>query len=177
MYDVIIIGAGPAGLTAGIYTARRNLKTLVLTKEIPAVSSEGPEGKGMESIILNFKQLLEVPSERFLELKKETTVVALEKNIVSFSVEDQTGKIYYARSVLVASGADPVTGYGNTEFDLLTQKDSLNKIKVNCDLLSSVEGIAAAGAANNSSYKDMFVTSAEGGKAALLLADYLKTLK
>ena len=30
LYDVIIIGAGPAGLTAAIYTTRANLKTLVI---------------------------------------------------------------------------------------------------------------------------------------------------
>lgn len=33
MYDVIIIGAGPAGITAGIYCKRANLKTLILEKE------------------------------------------------------------------------------------------------------------------------------------------------
>ncbi len=33
MYDIIIIGAGPAGMTAGIYAARKKLKTLILTKE------------------------------------------------------------------------------------------------------------------------------------------------
>lgn len=33
MYDVIIIGGGPAGLTAGIYCLRANLKTLILEKE------------------------------------------------------------------------------------------------------------------------------------------------
>lgn len=33
MYDVIIIGSGPAGLTAGIYTARANLKTLIFAGE------------------------------------------------------------------------------------------------------------------------------------------------
>ena len=34
MYDVIIIGAGAAGLTAGIYTGRRGLKTLILSKDL-----------------------------------------------------------------------------------------------------------------------------------------------
>jgi thioredoxin reductase (NADPH) len=34
VYDVIIIGAGPAGLTAAIYTCRRKLKTLVLSKDL-----------------------------------------------------------------------------------------------------------------------------------------------
>ncbi|MDO8444177.1 MAG: FAD-dependent oxidoreductase, partial [bacterium] len=33
-YDVVIIGGGPAGLTAGIYSARRQLKTLILTRDI-----------------------------------------------------------------------------------------------------------------------------------------------
>ena len=34
MYDIIIIGAGPAGLTAGIYAARREMKALIISKDI-----------------------------------------------------------------------------------------------------------------------------------------------
>ncbi len=34
MYDLIIIGAGPAGLTAGIYAARQKLNTLIITENI-----------------------------------------------------------------------------------------------------------------------------------------------
>lgn len=34
MYDCIIVGAGPAGLTAALYTARRELKTLVISKDL-----------------------------------------------------------------------------------------------------------------------------------------------
>ena len=33
IYDVVIVGAGPAGLTAGIYAGRGNLSTLILEKE------------------------------------------------------------------------------------------------------------------------------------------------
>ena len=41
MYDVIIVGAGPAGLTAGIYCARANLKTIIFEKELINISIEG----------------------------------------------------------------------------------------------------------------------------------------
>lgn len=37
MYDVIIIGAGPAGISASLYTVRRNLKTLIIYKEKSAL--------------------------------------------------------------------------------------------------------------------------------------------
>ena len=33
MYDLIIIGGGPAGISAGIYAARKKIKTLILTKD------------------------------------------------------------------------------------------------------------------------------------------------
>ena len=35
MYDIIILGAGPAGLTAGLYAGRSKLKTLIIEKNIP----------------------------------------------------------------------------------------------------------------------------------------------
>ena len=39
MYDTIIIGAGPAGLSAAIYTCRKKLKTLVITMDIGGQAS------------------------------------------------------------------------------------------------------------------------------------------
>lgn len=37
MYDVIIVGAGPAGISSSLYTVRRNLKTLIIYKEKSAL--------------------------------------------------------------------------------------------------------------------------------------------
>src|SRR5260370_21220323 len=35
LYDILIIGAGPAGLTAGLYGSRSNLKTVIIEKGLP----------------------------------------------------------------------------------------------------------------------------------------------
>jgi thioredoxin reductase (NADPH) len=35
LYDVIIIGSGPAGFTAGVYTSREKLKTLIISGSLP----------------------------------------------------------------------------------------------------------------------------------------------
>lgn len=37
MYDIIIIGGGPAGLTAGLYAGRSKLKTLIIEKQLLVV--------------------------------------------------------------------------------------------------------------------------------------------
>lgn len=42
-YDVIIVGGGPAGLSAGIYASRRALKTLILTKDLGGQAATTPE--------------------------------------------------------------------------------------------------------------------------------------
>ncbi|MDW0135961.1 MAG: FAD-binding protein, partial [Nitrososphaeraceae archaeon] len=35
LYDVIIIGSGPAGYTAGVYSSRAKLKTLIISGSLP----------------------------------------------------------------------------------------------------------------------------------------------
>src|SRR4030042_1790918 len=53
MYDTIIIGAGPAGLTAGIYAARREMKTLIIGRELGgqiALASEIENYPGFKKI-------------------------------------------------------------------------------------------------------------------------------
>ncbi|MFW9986194.1 MAG: NAD(P)/FAD-dependent oxidoreductase, partial [Candidatus Odinarchaeota archaeon] len=110
MYDIIIIGGGPAGLSAAIYTARIGMKTLLLEGQwyggraatAPDVWNYPgfPEGiTGSELIDLMVKQ-----GERFgVEMKYATEVLNLD-------FEEQTKKVvtregtYLGKAVIVATG-------------------------------------------------------------------------
>ena len=55
IYDVVIIGAGPAGMTAAVYTSRANLSTLMIERGIPggqmANTEEVENYPGFETIL------------------------------------------------------------------------------------------------------------------------------
>lgn len=114
MHDCIIIGAGPAGMTAAIYAARKKLKTLVLTKDVGGQmiwSSDVENYSGFSMIsgadlTIKFKEHLKSITEN-LELIEGVEIANLQKNVTSFEVEDKTGKSYYARSIIIASGKQP----------------------------------------------------------------------
>jgi NADH-dependent peroxiredoxin subunit F len=114
MYDVIIIGAGPAGMTSAIYTARRKLKTLVLAKDIGgqmiySADVENYTGFTMitgADLTLRFQEHMTSLKED-LEVQLGVEVVKMDKNITSFSVEDSKGNVYYAKTIIVASGKLP----------------------------------------------------------------------
>lgn len=125
MYDVIIIGAGPAGMTAAIYTARRKLKTLVLSKSVGGqmvMSADVENYTGFTMITgadltLKFQEHMAALKED-LELNLGAEVVSLEKNITSFVVEDKQGNVYYAKTIIIASGKEArhLGVPGETEF-------------------------------------------------------------
>ena len=114
--DVIIIGSGPAGLTAAIYTARANLSPLVLEGE-PSSTSDQPGGQLMLTTeVENFPgfpggvqgpELMEdfrKQAERFgaeLVLEKATSV---DFDVRPFEVNVH-GTVHRARTVIVATGA------------------------------------------------------------------------
>lgn len=110
----MIIGAGPAGITAAIYTARKKLKTLVLGKLLGGQmvwSSDVENYTGFSMIsgadlTTKFQEHLASLQED-LEVKTDVEVVTLEKNITSFSVEDTHGNTYYSKAVIIASGKQP----------------------------------------------------------------------
>ncbi|HEX3099723.1 MAG TPA: FAD-dependent oxidoreductase [Patescibacteria group bacterium] len=114
MYDVIIIGAGPAGMTAAIYTARRKLNTLVLAKDVGgqmiySADVENYTGFTMVTgaeLTLKFQEHMASLKED-LKVELGVEVAKLEKNITSFAVEDTKGNVYYAKTVIIASGKLP----------------------------------------------------------------------
>ncbi|MBZ9571885.1 FAD-dependent oxidoreductase [Patescibacteria group bacterium] len=112
LYDLIVIGGGPAGITAGIYAARQKLKTLLITKDFggqiarKAVAIENYPGykeiSGIE-LIQKFKEHL----KKFeIEIEKDS-VTKIEKINKNFIVSTEDKKQFKARVVIIASGADP----------------------------------------------------------------------
>jgi len=111
MFDLIIIGAGPAGMTAGIYAARAKLKTLVIAGEFGGwIARENVEIEnypGFEKIpgkelIARFKSHL----ESFGVETKMAEVFGLKKQGGVFEVSAGEEK-FSAKALIVATGASP----------------------------------------------------------------------
>jgi NADH-dependent peroxiredoxin subunit F len=113
MYDLIIIGAGPAGIAAGVYAARKRLKTVLIAEEIGGQStvSEGVENwigtvkiPGTD-LAKSFKAHLEAYQGDVVDTVIGERVEKLEKTAAGFKATTAHGKAYEARAVLIASGA------------------------------------------------------------------------
>ncbi|MEC1581182.1 thioredoxin-disulfide reductase [Bacillus subtilis] len=110
IYDVIIIGAGPAGMTAAVYTSRANLSTLMIERGIPGgqmANTEDVENyPGFESILGP-----ELSNKMFEHAKKFGAEYAYGdiKEVVDgkeYKVVKAGSKEYKARAVIIATGAE-----------------------------------------------------------------------
>lgn len=110
IYDVVIIGAGPAGMTAAVYTSRANLSTLMLERGIPggqmANTEEIENYPGFESILGP-----ELSTKMFEHAKKFGAEYAY--GDVSEIIDGEEYKIikagakeYKARAIIIATGAE-----------------------------------------------------------------------
>lgn len=111
MYDIIIIGGGPAGLTAGLYAARAKKKTLIIEKGIEG--GQVAETTGIE----NYPGIDKIDGAE-LGMKMAEQAKNFGAKIVMDEVEsvDLTGDVkkikgtvdeYEAKSVIIATGANP----------------------------------------------------------------------
>jgi len=112
MYDVIIIGAGPAGLTAGIYAARGGLRTGIIEMGMPggqAAATEKienypgfPEGIGGYELMNKFHQQAQVYGAEFIF--EQVLQLELMGSIKKITTDSKT---YEARAVIIAAGSQP----------------------------------------------------------------------
>ena len=113
LYDVIILGAGPAGLAAGLYAGRSRLKTLIIEKgqdggqiaitdEIENYPGQQLEGESGPSLIAR----MSAQAEKFGAERAADTVKAVELNGPVKKIIG-TKATYEAKTVILATGAHP----------------------------------------------------------------------
>jgi len=111
IYELIIIGAGPAGITAGIYAARKKIDFIIITKDIGGQASLSWE---IENYI--GYQFITGPElvEKFIEHIKEFNVEIKENEPVKKILkEDKMFKIisdkneYFSKTVIISTGRKP----------------------------------------------------------------------
>ncbi len=111
--NLIIIGSGPAGLSAAIYAARGNLEPLVLTgQEVGgqiALTDEVENYPGFPDGITGpeLVQLMQKQAERFGARIEIDVVTEVNFKTHPFQLKTQNGAAYKAQSVIVATGASP----------------------------------------------------------------------
>ncbi len=108
MSDVLVIGSGPAGISAAIYTSRANLETTVISKDLsPLVKSEKVENYyGFAQPISGEKLIMEgiVQAKRFGTEVITDQVVSI--NFDSEFILETTDGEYRAKSVIIATGSN-----------------------------------------------------------------------
>ena len=112
IYDVIIIGGGPAGYTAALYASRAGLDTLVIEKMGPGgqmaltdiIDNYPGFEEGIDGISLGMK--MQAGAERFGAVTEYAEVTSLELSGKIKTIETAGGK-FLTRTLIIATGADP----------------------------------------------------------------------
>jgi len=164
IYDLIIIGGGPAGVAAGIYAARKKLKILVISKDFQgqvkwAISVKNYPGfKDITGIELAKKfeehlkeQEIEIIADEAIKIKTEYQL---------FEVITKKEKRYMASSIIITTGCDP------RPLEVPGEKEFLGR------------GVTYCTTCDAPLFKDKIVAVVGGGnsgvKAAIELTNYAK---
>lgn len=162
MYDIIIIGAGPAGLTAGIYAARANKKVLLIEK-----SFVGGQVTNIHSI-KNYPGFLDINGfDLALKLKKQVedlNVKISNEEVIKVDLLNDTkivkthNNIYECKAVIIATGA-----YAKP-LDVKNEKEFIGK------------GLSYCATCDGGFFKDKVVAVVGGGNTSFDDCIYLSNL-
>jgi len=158
-YELIIIGGGPAGMTAGIYAGRLGLKTLLITKSFggqiakKAVSIENYPGfESIPGIELVQKMEKHLKIQKIdIEMNEVRKVEKTEHGFLVFAKK----KEFQAKAVILASGADP------RPLEVPGEKEFIGK------------GVSYCSVCDGPMFKDKVVAIIGGGNAGFETAIFL----
>ncbi|HKL24338.1 MAG TPA: FAD-dependent oxidoreductase [Candidatus Nanoarchaeia archaeon] len=166
-YDLIIIGAGPAGLTAGLYAGRYKLNTLVLGSLPGGMITESykmcnfPTYKEISGAEFTQKMMSQV-SDLGVKISPENVnnIEKIQNNAkTEFKVETGS-KVYSGKEIIIATGSD------KNKLNIPGEKEFLGR------------GVSYCATCDAGFYKDKIVGVIGGGDAALssalLIAEYAK---
>lgn len=113
MYDLIIIGGGPAGTAAGVYASRKRLKTVLITDEFGGQSKVSEEIQNWIGTISipgaelaeNLKKHLHAYADDIVNIVEGEKIEKLTQTGDVFTAITKNGKKYDGKNVLIASGA------------------------------------------------------------------------
>ncbi len=117
--DLIIVGAGPAGMSAAVYSSRRKLDTLVITTDIGGQTNWSAEVEnylgydfmsGYELSQKFYQHVKKIDDDNALfdlELLQNDSVLKIEPEDKEFIITTQCNKQFKSRAVLIATGAKP----------------------------------------------------------------------
>jgi len=163
MYDVIIIGGGPAGLTAGLYASRLGAKTLLLEKLTPGgqitLSSEIENYPGVCDVKSGLELMMCWPAQaqKFgCEIKSEEAV-KIQKENSHFIVKTPKNE-YKSKTLIIATGSTP------------------KKAGFEGEIEYTGKGVSYCAVCDGFFYKDKIVAVIGGGDTALEEALYLSKI-
>lgn len=120
LYDVVIIGGGPAACGAAVYTARKKMKTLLITQSFGGQSIVSNDiqnwigevhitgfdlAKKLEEHVRSFSDMVDIQTpEKAVEVKAVKCSLG-ESRVCDFEVKTDKGNTYFGKTVIVTSGA------------------------------------------------------------------------